>query len=133
MLYFVFLGSHFFLLCSAIELVCPVSFQWNFSYFDVQFSWLPCSQMSSWLQDECFFFLKIICIFLIVRVGMIFSCRFLHSKNILFYQHIVFYRKFLKRNICFFVFTCIFTIFSSCPFFLFEFLPIIISVQPEEF
>ena len=31
-----------------------------------------------------------------------------------------------------FVFTCIFTIFSFCPFFLLQFLPIIISVQPEE-
>ena len=62
---------------------------------------------------------------------MIFSCRFLHSR-IFSLNRILFFKEILKKKHLSFVFTCIFTIFSSCPFFLLQFLPIIISVQPEE-
>ena len=47
-------------------------------------------------------------------------------------NRILFFKEILKKKHLSFVFTCIFTIFSSCPFFLLQFLPIIISVQPEE-
>lgn len=131
-LYFVFLGQPLLppVLCHRVSVS---SLQWNFSYFDVQFSWLPCSVMSSWLQDECFFFfLKIICIFH-CQVGMIFSCRF--HLRIFYFTSILSFTENFKRNICFFCVYLHIYYFQFLSFLLsvWIFTYIIISVQPEEF